>query len=196
MNAMVFKHLGLMQSSPTIGAEIGGFDLSEEIGEAAKAELHHALFEYEVLFFREQDISVERLIAFARNFGALEVRRFAPHLEGHPEVLVIEHGENNRGRENTWHSDITWRLKPSPGSSLRGLEVPDVGGDTLFADMYAAYEGLSGQMQRFLSAIHDFTHVRTRLCAGQAQSEAGEIPGRGASGGADASGDGPQGDCT
>jgi taurine dioxygenase len=157
-----FKQIRVMQSSPTIGAEIGGIELSKKVGEAARAELNRALLEYKVLFFREQNISVEQHIAFARLFGPLEVHPFAPHLEGHPEVLVIEHDETRPGRENTWHSDVTWRLRPSLGSVLRAFKVPEVGGDTLFADMYAAYEGLSDQMQRFLSgltAIHDFTNV-------------------------------------
>ncbi|HEY2663944.1 MAG TPA: TauD/TfdA family dioxygenase [Candidatus Binataceae bacterium] len=159
---MEFKQIRVMQSSPTIGGEIGGIDLSKKVGEGAQAELHRALLEYKVLFFREQNISVAQHIAFARLFGGLEVHPFAPHLEGYPEVLVIEHGEKRRGRENTWHSDVTWRLRPALGSVLRALEVPEVGGDTVFADMYAAYQGLSDQMQRFLSgltAIHDFSHV-------------------------------------
>ena len=150
---MEFKQIRVMQSSPTIGAEIGGIELSKKVGEAARAELNRALLEYKVLFFREQNISVEQHIAFARLFGPLEVHPFAPHLEGHPEVLVIEHDETRPGRENTWHSDVTWRLRPSLGSVLRAFKVPEVGGDTLFADMYAAYEGLSEPLRRFVDTL-------------------------------------------
>ena len=68
--------------------------------------------------------------------------------------------------ENTWHSDVTWRLEPSLGSVLRMIEKPDHGGDTLFADMYAAYEGLTDEIKEKLEgaiAVHDFANFRNRL---------------------------------
>jgi len=78
-------------------------------------------------------------------------------------VLAITHDANSRGKENTWHSDVTWRLEPSLGSILRALEIPPVGGDTLFADMYAAYEGLSDEVKAKVEgkvAVHDFVNFR------------------------------------
>ena len=79
-------------------------------------------------------------------------------------MTVIAHDENNRGTENTWHSDVTWRLKPSFGSVLRAIEVPEVGGDTLFAGMHAAYEALGSSMMQALSWLtashHFFARVR------------------------------------
>ena len=121
---------------------------------------------YKVIFFRDQNISTEQHIEFSKNFGELEIHPFAPKKDLFPEVLVITHNEKSRGRENTWHSDVTWRLEPSLGSVLRMIEKPDHGGDTLFADMYAAYEGLTDEIKEKLEgaiAVHDFANFRNRL---------------------------------
>ncbi len=83
--------------TPTIGAEIGGIDLARPLDVAALAALRRALLDWKVLFFRDQDITTEQHLAFARQFGELEVHPFAPHKEGYPEVLAISHGPGNRG---------------------------------------------------------------------------------------------------
>ena len=80
--------------------------------------------------------------------------------------MVITHNENSKGRENTWHSDVTWRKEPSLGSVLRMIQKPAHGGDTLFADMYAAYDGLPDHVKEKLDgaiAVHDFANFRNRL---------------------------------
>jgi taurine dioxygenase len=158
--------LSLAPLTPTIGAEVSGIDLSQPLRAADKTALRQALLDWKVLFFRDQDITTEQHLAFAANFGALETHPFAPSKPGYPEVLAITHDRDSRGRENTWHSDVTWRLEPSLGSVLRALEVPPVGGDTLFADMYAAYEGLSDEVKAEIDgavARHDFTHFRAGM---------------------------------
>ena len=152
--------------TPTIGAEIHGVDLRLPLDARTLSKVRAALLDWKVLFFREQDITTEQHLAFARNFGELEVHPFAPEKPGYPEVLAITHDRERPGKENTWHSDVTWRLEPSLGSILRSLEVPATGGDTLFADMYAAYEGLSDEVKVRIegrSAIHDFAHFRRGL---------------------------------
>jgi taurine dioxygenase len=152
--------------TPTIGAEVSGIDLAEPLDQDVLAELRAGLLEWKVLFFRDQDITTDEHLAFAHSFGELEVHPFAPQKPGHPEVLAITHNRESRGRENTWHSDVTWREKPSLGSVLRALEIPPVGGDTLFADMYAAYEGLSDAVKETIEgrvALHDFAHFRVGL---------------------------------
>lgn len=152
--------------SPTIGAEIFGVDLRRPLDAATLGDIRAALLEWKVLFFRDQDITTEQHLAFARHFGPLEIHPFAPEKPGYPEVLAITHDRERPGKENTWHSDVTWRLQPSLGSILRSLEIPEVGGDTLFADMYAAYEGLSDEVKAKIegkTAIHDFAYFRTRL---------------------------------
>jgi taurine dioxygenase len=164
--------------TPLIGAEISGVDLAAPLGPAETSALRQALLDWKVLFFRDQDITTDQHLAFARHFGALEVHPFAPSKPGYPEVLAITHDRDSRGRENTWHSDVTWRVEPSLGSILRAVEVPPVGGDTLFADMAAAYDGLSDEVKAEIDgkvAVHDFTHFRAglrRRGAGEAEIEA------------------------
>jgi taurine dioxygenase len=114
-----------------------------------------------VLFFRDQDITREQQIAFARRFGDLGVHPFASRHE-HPELLMIAHAENNRGKENTWHSDVTWRLQPSLGSILRAIEVPTVGGRYAVGRPACGLRGVGDSMKQALSsltAVHDFSRV-------------------------------------
>lgn len=161
----VFERLKVAPLAPSIGAEISGIDLAEEQDEAVIAEIRAALLAYKVVFFRDQLITPEQHIAFARRFGPLEIHPATPKDQPNPEVLHIAHGPDSRGRENEWHSDVTWRAEPSLGSILRAIEVPEVGGDTLFADMAAAFRALSPAMQdwcRSLSAVHDIARVFAR----------------------------------
>ena len=146
------------QMSATIGAMISGVDLATELNDATVAVLRQALLDWKVIFFRDQDITTEQHLAFGRRFGELEVHPFAPAKPGYPEVLAISHDADGPGYENLWHSDVTWRLQPSLGSVLRNVESPDVGGDTLFADMYAAYDGLP---QRVRTASTGSSRVTT-----------------------------------
>lgn len=158
--------LDIAPLSPVIGAEIGGVDLSPVPSPEVLAALRAALLDWKVLFFRDQDITTEQHLDFARQFGALEVHPFAPPKPGYPEVMALTHDRENKGRENTWHSDVTWRVEPSLGSVLRAVEVPPIGGDTLFADMYLAYEGLSDTVKAKIdgrAAVHDFAYFRMML---------------------------------
>lgn len=163
VRSLEIESLTLLPMTPTIGAEVEGVDLSRPLEARTIAALRKALLDWKVLFFRDQDITTEQHLAFARCFGELEVHPFAPQKPGYPEVLAITHDANSRGKENTWHSDVTWRLEPSLGSILRALEIPPVGGDTLFADLYAAYEGLSDEVKAKVEgrvAVHDFVNFR------------------------------------
>ena len=166
VRSLVIEDLTILPMTPTIGAEIEGVDLSRPLAPATVSALRQALLDWKVLFFREQAITTEQHLAFARCFGDLEVHPFAPHKPDYPEVLAITHDDKSKGRENTWHSDVTWRLEPSLGSILRAVEVPPVGGDTLFADMYAAYDGLKDEVKARIDgavAVHDFAHFRERM---------------------------------
>lgn len=156
-----FEHIDVRPMSPTIGAEIHGIDLSKPVEDRVFDEVERALHGYKVVFFRDQDIHVEDHLAFARRFGELETHPFIPHKEGYPEVIRFEKDEALVGVENIWHSDVSWRDVPSLGSLLRAVEVPRVGGDTLFSDMVAAYQGLAPTLRERIDglvAVHDFTH--------------------------------------
>ena len=151
---------------PTIGGELLGVDLRQDLTSEVKDLIYEALLVYKVIFFRDQDLTTDQHIHFSKNFGDLEVHPFAPFKDGYPEVLKITHNEKSRGRENTWHSDVTWRKEPSLGSVLRMLEKPENGGDTLFSDMYAAYDDLTDEVKQKLEgavAVHDFVGFRKRL---------------------------------
>ncbi len=152
--------------TPTIGAEISGLDLASPFDASTLGALRAALLEWKVLFFRDQDITTDQHLAFARQFGPLEVHPFSPEKPNYPEVLAITHDRERRGTENVWHTDVTWRIEPSLGSVLRAIEVPAVGGDTLFADMYAAYDGLSDDVKTRIegrAALHALGHYERVL---------------------------------
>jgi len=157
--------LTIKPMTPAIGAEILDIDLGASDIETRVPEIRAALLKHGVIFFRDQDLTQDQHIAFARHFGELEIHPATPKDQPNPEVLRIAHGPKSRGQENNWHSDVTWREKPSLGSILLAREVPECGGDTCFANMHLAYERLSEQMQRMcerLTAVHDISRVFAR----------------------------------
>ncbi len=150
---------GIEPQTPTIGAFITGLDLSQEQPQDVIDALRAALVEWKVIFFRDQPLSEEQHIAFARRFGELEVHPVTPKDQENQEILRITHDENSKGAENNWHSDVTWRPIPSMGSILRAVEIPAVGSDTLWANMEAAYDGLPDDIKELatgLEAEHNF----------------------------------------
>lgn len=147
--------------TPAIGAKIGNVDL-RSVSDYQIEAIRAALLEYQVIFFRDQELDQEQHIAFARHFGDLEIHPATPPGQANPEVLHIAHGPNSKGRESAWHSDVTWRDKPSLGSILKAVEVPAVGGDTLFANMVLAYDQLSDEIKEKITgrvAVHDIARV-------------------------------------
>ena len=156
-----FEHLELKPMSPTIGVEIEGVDLRKPLPDEVFAEVERALHAFKVIFFRDQPITVQQQFEFAKRFGELEEHPFLPAKDGYSEVIRFEKDEDTVGVENIWHSDVSWREIPSLGSVLRASEVPEIGGDTLWADMESAYEGLPDDVREqidHLVAVHDFTH--------------------------------------
>lgn len=153
--------LAIEPLTPFIGAEITGVDL-RSVTEQQVAEIRAALLTHQVVFFRDQTLTQQEHIYFARQFGELEIHPATPRGQDNPEVLHIAHGPESKGRENMWHSDVTWREKPSLGSILKAVEVPAVGGDTLFANMVEAYERLSDSLKDKIAgkiAVHDIARV-------------------------------------
>lgn len=159
--------------TPAIGAEIGNIDL-RQAGSDEIVDIRAALLEYKVVFFRDQTLTQAEHIAFARKFGDLEIHPATPKSQSNPEVLHIAHGPESKGKENFWHSDVTWREKPSLGSILKAVEVPAVGGDTLFANMVMAYELLPDDIKKVITgrtAVHDIA----RVFAGRLNKSAEEL---------------------
>ena len=157
---MPYQTIEVKKLTPYIGAEIAGVDLSRPLGNRQFQEVHDALMENLVVFFRDQRLSHEEHKAFGRQFGELALHPSSTHSpEGHPEILTIHADESSKhvaGEE--WHSDVSCDVEPPMGSILYLTEVPPEGGDTLFASMYAAYDKLSPAIQRLvegLTAVHD-----------------------------------------
>ena len=165
---MTEQAIEVRKLTPTIGAELFGVTLGGQISNRQFEEIHDALMENQVIFFRDQSMTPEQHKEFGRRFGKLHVHPAAPGLvDGHPEILVIKADEKSKriaGEE--WHSDVSCDPEPPMGSILYMQETPaNGGGDTLFASMYAAYEALSAPLQRLLegmTAIHDGDHVFRR----------------------------------
>jgi taurine dioxygenase len=153
-SALYFNKVGVH-----LGVEVGGIDLRQNLDDKTQQALRNALVEHQVLVFRDQDISVEDQLRFGRSFGELSVHPIAAHDEEIPELQIFDNDENNQATfTNNWHTDETFREIPPLGTILRAHELPAVGGNTLFASMTAAYDGLSDRLQTYISgleAVHD-----------------------------------------
>ena len=156
---LTWQHFDARPMGATIGAVIDGIDLTTDLPDAVIGEVRRALLDYKVLFFREQPLTPAQHVAFARRFGELELHPFIPANREQPELVRFAKSAEVGGYENSWHSDVSWRLVPSMGAILHAVEVPTTGGDTLFSDMCAAYDGLDDHtMSRIadLVAVHDY----------------------------------------
>jgi taurine dioxygenase len=146
-----------------VGAEISGIDLAQPTGGPDLAEIRRALAEYGVIFFRDQNLTPEQHIAFAHCFGEIDVNRFFATMPGYPMIAEVrKEPEQQRNIGNGWHTDHSYDEAPALGSMLYAREVPKTGGDTLFASMYAAYNGLSEGLKATLEglkAVHSSRHV-------------------------------------
>ena len=156
---MTYETIDVRPLTPTVGAEIHGVKLSEPLGNQQFQEIHDALMAHQVVFFRDQDMTLEQHKDFGRRFGPLHIHPSAPGPEGHPEILKIHADANSKQvAGHRWHSDVSCDPEPPMGSILHLHTVPPSGGDTLFASSFAAYEALSEPMQNFLgelTARHD-----------------------------------------
>ena len=138
-----------------LGAEILGIDLSSDLDKTTIAEIRSALLNHLVLIFRNQNLTPAQLAAFGREFGPLHINPFVKGVDGINEVIEIRSEENDEKRfTGLWHSDISWGDKPSLGSILYASELPPYGGDTLFSNMYLAYENLSETYRDILDKLN------------------------------------------
>lgn len=151
---MTYKIIETRPIAPALGAEIGGVDLSRPLGDDVIAEIRQALLQYLVVFFRDQDITPEQHLAFARRFSDLVTYPMVKGLDDYPEiapVVKLEHESANFG--GIWHSDTTYLPVPPLGAILVARELPPKGGDTLFANMVMAYDALPDDMKEKLSGL-------------------------------------------
>lgn len=153
--------------SPALGAGIEGLDLRQPLDDAATETVHAALLDHCVLFFPGQDITPDQQVAFSRQFGHVPKvpDTMFRVLDSNAYVSVLENDESRPPTVNNWHSDYSFAAKPDFASVLRAVEVPDIGGDTIWVNMHAAYEALSDRMQRHLdglTAVHDYMKLYER----------------------------------
>jgi len=137
-----------------IGAELHGVDLGGDLSDATVAAIRQALLDHLVIFFRDQDLPPERFLALARRFGTPIEYPFVKGIEGFPEIINVaklEHETVNFG--GVWHADTTYLQQPPMATLLVAREVPEVGGDTLFANQYLAYETLSPRLRELLAGL-------------------------------------------
>jgi len=159
-----YETIGVEKLTPIIGAEISGVDLGKLVSDDARSnrqmdEIHRALAENLVIFFRDQHITPQQHLAFGRKFGELHIHPAAPH-EGDDPALMKIYADKDSPRANGegWHTDVSCDVEPPMGSILYIRQCPPRGGDTLFASMYAAYDSLSDRMKTYLdglTALHD-----------------------------------------
>src|SRR6266480_628995 len=139
-----------------LGAEIGGVDL-KRVDDETFAEIHKAWLEHLVVFFRDQKLTPEDQIAFAKRFGEIHHHPFIESMDEHPEILeIIKEEGDTRAFGAVWHTDQMFNPKPAKATVLYAKETPSVGGDTMFANMYLAYETLSEPMKALLKDVKTF----------------------------------------
>jgi taurine dioxygenase len=176
---MSFETISVTPVTPRIGATVEGIALAEPLSNRQVEELHVALAEYQVLFFRGQPLDEESHKRLGRYFGDLHIHPNQPGPAGHPEILPI-HADALSKRVNGefWHSDVSCDEEPPLGSILYLHTVPDAGGDTLFASQYAAYDALSPRMKAYLeglTATHSGDAVYRRINVLEGRSSEGKV---------------------
>lgn len=159
LDSLQWSHFDAKLIGTTIGANISGLDLAAGLNDDEYCELRRAMCEYKLLVFRDQQLDRASHLALAQRFGELERHPFLAGPDNSPELVRFEKDASVGGYENVWHTDVTWREQPALGAVLRAVELPPYGGDTLWADMAAAYDGLPDDIRDLIEdkfAVHDF----------------------------------------
>ena len=169
--------LKLRRLSHALGAEVCGIDIARPMSETEFGDIYDAFLAYGILLFRDQNVTREQHIEFSRRFGELDRHDALPRDRhpAYPELLRVTNEPNPDGTPSDtrytgrqWHSDMSFTPCPALGSLLRCFAVPDVGGDTLFASMYMAYETLSDGMKKLIADLHGIHMSGTRKIANTA----------------------------
>ncbi|MEQ8193376.1 MAG: TauD/TfdA family dioxygenase [Rhodospirillales bacterium] len=177
-SAQTYRHIEIKPLAGALGAEIFGVDLSRGLDDDTFGEIYRAWLDHLVIFFREQTITPEQYLDFARRFGAIHTHPLMKGLDDHPEILEILKTESDTYTfGNSWHTDQIFTEQPAKASMLYAKEVPPHGGDTQFANMYAAYEALSEEMKALigpLRALNKGDNYKRRSGAPRAERYAGK----------------------
>jgi len=157
------NQINIKQISGNVGVEIHGVDLSKEVPDSLFNEIRDAFIENGLIFFRDQNLTPEEHIRFAKKWGKININRFFAKVDGYEQIAEVRKEPDQKGNiGGEWHTDHSYDQIPALGSILLAKEIPSNGGDTLFASMYKAYEGLSNGMKvtlESLNAIHSSRHI-------------------------------------
>ena len=137
-----------------MGAEVRGVDLSKPLANEQIVDIHRAFLDHQMIYFRDQELTPKAQVDLARHFGKPAIYPFLKGLDGHPEVnALIKTEDDTHAFGSTWHSDTAYKERPDLGTLLYAVEVPEVGGDTMYANAYKAYETLSSGMKQMLDGL-------------------------------------------
>lgn len=174
---MTYTHFEAKRIAGALGAEIEGLDLSRDLDEAVIEEIRQAQIDHLVLFFRDQTLTMDRQLAFARRFGPLDTYPMVKGIDGYPELVEVrKEADETINFGGLWHSDTSYLPEPPRAAILYAKELPPYGGDTLYANMYMAYEALSDGLKKTLDGLYV---VNSGTAADGAQSRSlrrGEAP--------------------
>ncbi|MBL25632.1 MAG: taurine dioxygenase [Rhodospirillaceae bacterium] len=169
---MAFRHIDVSPISGALGAVIEGVDLSKPLPKPVFDEIRSAWLEYCVIFFRGQKLEPSQFVRFARKWGGIHLH---PFLEPHPEhkeiIEIIKTEKDTYTFGDAWHSDQLFQRRPAKATMLYAKEVPEFGGDTLFANMYLAYDGLSSGMKKILDDVRIEASGGTRSAQAATQNK-------------------------
>ncbi len=143
-----YRHLDVQKISGSLGADVRGVDLSTDVSDEVLAELRAALLDNLVIAIRDQDITPDQQLAFARRWGDIHLHPFVEGMPDYPEILaIIKRPTDKKNFGGSWHTDQMFSPSPAMGTMLYAKEVPSAGGDTMFTNQYLAYESLSDGMK-------------------------------------------------
>jgi taurine dioxygenase len=150
-----YRHLQAHKISGALGAEIEGVDLSQNVSDDVLAEIRAALLDNLVICFRDQVLTPDQQLAFARRWGEIHLHPFMEGMADYPEILaIIKRPTDKKNFGGSWHTDQMFSPNPAMGTMLYAKEVPSAGGDTMFTNQYLAYESLSDAMKKIAEQLH------------------------------------------
>jgi len=160
MTALATEHITIRPFDAPLGAEVLDLDLNQPLSDEDFRRLHQAHLDYHVLVFRDQRITPAQQVTFSRRFGPLQIHVLKSfQLAGHPEILIVSNIKENGqpiGLGDAgyfWHSDLSYKDKPSLGSLLHAQELPAEGGDTVFANQHTAYDALPDDLKKTIAPL-------------------------------------------
>lgn len=154
-NHRPYETIDVTRIAGALGAEVTGVDLSKPLSDEVFGEIYQAFVDHQVIFFRDQEISPDQYLTFAKRWGDIHHHPFMKGLESHPEILeLIKTETDTYAFGNSWHSDQMFAPKPAKCTMLYAKETPESGGDTLFANLYLAYDALSDGMKELLDGLN------------------------------------------